>query len=85
MKGLNFGVGARHNDASGVSADINNQAIVPSFTTYDAMVGYNFRLAKRTIRAQFNVKNLSNLKYREGADGYFAPARTYYLSLSTRF
>ena len=85
MKGLNFGLGARHNDESGVSADINNQAIVPSFTVYDAMVGYNFKLAKRTIRAQFNVKNLTNLKYREGADGYFGPARTYYLSLSTRF
>jgi iron complex outermembrane receptor protein len=85
LKGLVMGFGLRHNDASGVSADINNQAIVPSFTVYDAMLGYTFNVGEHAVKAQFNVKNLTDLRYREGADGYFAPARTMYLSLSTRF
>jgi outer membrane receptor protein involved in Fe transport len=85
VKGATLAFGIRHNDEAGVSADINNQARVPAFTVYDAMVGYNFKFAKRTIRAQFNVKNLTNLKYREGDEGFFAPLRTYYFSVSTRF
>jgi len=49
------------------------------------MVAYKFKLVGHEMRAQLNVKNLFDKRYREGADGYFAPARTINLSLAMKF
>lgn len=49
------------------------------------MAAYRFRAFKRDLRGQFNVKNLTDRLYREGADGFFGQARTWYLSVATRF
>ena len=35
--------------------------------------------------AKLNIKNLADKRYREGSEGYFAPARTIYLSVATKF
>jgi len=48
------------------------------------MVAYKFKLVGHEMRAQLNVKPLRQ-RYREGADGYFAPARTISLSLAMKF
>ena len=60
------------------------QVALPSFTVFNAMVSYRLRFGDRDYRAQFNVKNLFDKRYREGADGYFAPSRAIYLSLATK-
>jgi outer membrane receptor protein involved in Fe transport len=59
--------------------------MIPAFTVYDAMVSYKFKAFDRDLKAQLNVKNLTDELYREGSDGYFGQARTFYLSFSTRF
>lgn len=84
LKGLTFGAGIRHNDSTNLSQDPNNAVQIPSFTVYDAMISYKFKAFNREVKSQFNVKNLTDELYREGADGYFGQARTFYLSLSTR-
>lgn len=85
VKGLTLGFGLQHNDGTNLSQDPNIRVWLPSFTTYNAMASYNLRLGDRNVKAQLNVKNLTDERYREGADGYFAPARTIYFSLSTRY
>ncbi|MGH7945310.1 MAG: TonB-dependent receptor domain-containing protein, partial [Opitutaceae bacterium] len=84
VKGLTFGFGVRHHDDANLSPDPNNIVRIPSFTVWDAMAAYRFRAFKHDTRVQFNVKNLTDELHREGADGFFGQARTYYLSLSTR-
>ena len=65
---------------------ISRRAVtLPSFTVYDAMVAYKFTAFGRDLKAQLNVKNLTDELYREGSDGYFGQVRTWYLSLATRF
>lgn len=85
LKGLSVGFGLQHNDGCNLSQDPNNQVWLPAFTTYNAMASYKLRMAGRDIRAQLNVKNLTDKRYREGSEGFFAPARAIYLSLSNRF
>jgi iron complex outermembrane receptor protein len=85
LKGAGFGLGVRHNDGTNLSSNVQTNVWLPSFTVYDAMASYSFRAVGRDFRAQFNVKNLTNERYREGSDGYFGQARTYYLSVATRF
>jgi iron complex outermembrane receptor protein len=85
MKGAGFGLGVRHNDGTNLSSNVQTDVWLPAFTVYDAMASYNFRAGGRDFRAQLNVKNLTNERYREGSDGFFGQTRTYYLSLSTRF
>lgn len=84
-RGLTLGFGIRHNDATNLSQNPNIAVQLPAFTVYDAMVSYPLKLAKRDVRLQLNVKNLTNERYREGSDGYFGQARTIYLSAATRF
>lgn len=85
LKGLSVGLGLQHNDGTNLSQDPNMQVWLPAFTTYNAMASYNLKLGGRDVKAQLNVKNLTDERYREGSEGYFAPARSIYLSLSTRF
>jgi iron complex outermembrane recepter protein len=85
LNGWTFGFGGRHNDAARISSDPINVVVAPAFTVFDAMAAYTFRIANRDVRAQLNVKNLTDKTYREGADGYFGEARRVYLSFSTRF
>jgi iron complex outermembrane receptor protein len=85
LKGLSVGLGLQHNDGTNLSQDPNMQVWLPAFTSYNAMVSYNLKLGGRDVKAQLNVKNLTDERYREGSEGYFAPARSIYLSLSTRF
>ncbi|MBL9201697.1 MAG: TonB-dependent receptor [Opitutaceae bacterium] len=82
----NFAVagGLQHNDATNLSQDPQIQVTLPSFTVFNLMLSYRFKVGERDYRAQLNVKNLFDKRYREGADGYFAPARTFYLGISTR-
>jgi hypothetical protein len=54
----------------------------PGFTVYDAMLGYNFRAAGHDIRAQFLVRNFTNLIYRDDG-GVFGDPRTWVVSLTT--
>jgi iron complex outermembrane recepter protein len=84
LKNLAIGAGLQHNDAANLSQNPQIQVTLPSFTVYNVMASYKFAVGGRDYRAQLNVKNLFDKRYREGADGYFAPARTFYLSLSTR-
>ncbi|HEY8996075.1 MAG TPA: TonB-dependent receptor [Lacunisphaera sp.] len=85
LKGLSVGLGLQHNDGTNLSQDPNMQVWLPAFTTYNAMVSYNLKLSGREVKAQLNIKNLTDERYREGSEGYFAPARAIYLSFSTRF
>lgn len=85
LKNFTVGFGVRHNDATNLSQNPNNVVVIPAFTVADGMLAYKFKVSGREMKAQVNVKNLTNEKYREGADGYFGALRTYYLSLSTRF
>lgn len=84
LKHLAIAGGLQHNDATNLSQDPQIQVTLPSFTVYNLMLSYRFKAAARDYRAQLNVKNLFDKRYREGADGYFAPARTFYLGISTR-
>jgi outer membrane receptor protein involved in Fe transport len=84
LKNFSLGAGLQHNDATNLSQDPQVQVTLPSFTAFNAMASYRFRVGDRDLKAQFNIKNLADRRYREGADGYFAPARTFYLSLATR-
>jgi outer membrane receptor protein involved in Fe transport len=84
LNGFVVGLGGRHNDAARISSDPINVVRNPSFTVFDAMVAYRLRVQNRDFRAQLNVKNLTDKRYREGADGFFGEARNIYLSLSTR-
>jgi iron complex outermembrane receptor protein len=85
LKGLTLGFGLQHNDGTNLSQDPNTRVWLPAFTVYNAMASYNLQIAGRTVKAQLNVKNLTNKLYREGVDGYFAPTRAIYLSFGSRF
>jgi iron complex outermembrane receptor protein len=85
LKGLMIGGGLQHNDATNLSQDPQIQVKLPSFTVFNAMVSYKLKFVGRDAKLQLNVKNIADKRYREGADGYFAPSRTIYLSLGTRF
>lgn len=85
LKNLAIGGGLQHNDATNLSQDPNVRVTLPSFTVFNAMLSYRLKLGERDSKLQLNVKNVADKRYREGADGYFAPARTIYLSLATRF
>lgn len=85
LKNFSLGVGLQHNDGCTLSQDPTIVVWIPAFTSYNAMASYKFKFGHRDIRAQLNVKNLTDKRYREGADGYFAPSRSIYLSLATRF
>lgn len=84
-KGLAIGAGLRHSDAARMSGDPQNIIEIPSFTVFDLMISKRFVLAGRNVKAQLNVKNLTDKLYREGSDGFFAPKRGFFLSLGTRF
>jgi outer membrane receptor protein involved in Fe transport len=86
LKGLILGGGFHYNARTIVGGGNFNysQFYTPSFTVYDAMIGYPFKAFGHTIKAQFLVKNLSNLIYRD-AGGSFGNPRTFILSASTRF
>lgn len=85
LKNFAIGGGLQHNDATNLSQNPQIQVTLPAFTVYNAMLSYKFKAGGRDYRTQLNVKNVFDKRYREGADGYFAPARTIYLSLGTRF
>lgn len=85
MKGLTVGFGVRSNEATNLSDDPNNAVVLPSFTVYDAMLAYPIKIAERNVRLQLNIKNVTDELYREGSDGFFGQARTFFLSASTRF
>jgi len=84
-KGMAIGAGFRHSDAARMSGDRQNIIEIPSFTVFDLMISKRFVLAGRNVKAQLNVKNLTDKLYREGSDGFFAPKRGFFLSLGTRF
>ena len=85
LKNFSVGAGLQHNDATNLSQDPNIQVTLPAFTVFNAMASYSFKVGSHDVKAQFNVKNVADKRYREGADGYFAPARSMYLSLATKF
>jgi len=85
LKNLSIGAGLQHNDGTNLSQDPQIQVKLPSFTVYNGMISYKIKLGQSDAKLQLNVKNITDKRYREGADGYFAPARTIYLSLSSRF
>ena len=85
LKNFSVGAGLQHNDGATLSQDPTIQVWIPAFTTYNAMAAYKFKIAGHDVRAQLNLKNATDKRYREGAEGYFAPARSIYLSLATRF
>lgn len=84
LKNFAIAGGLQHNDATNLSQDPQIQVTLPGFTVYNAMLSYRFKVAEREYRTQLNVKNVFDKRYREGADGFMAPARNFYLSFSTR-
>lgn len=86
LKGLVLGGGFHSNSRTIVAGGNFNYSTfyTPSFTVYDAMVGYNFKAFGHAIKSQLLVKNLSNLTYRDSG-GAFGNPRTFMLSASTRF
>lgn len=84
MKGLTVGLGGRWSEAARMNPDPERPMVIPAFAVVDAMAAYNFKVGERTVRAQFNVKNLTDKVYREGNLGMFAPPRSFMLSFSTR-
>lgn len=85
LKNVTLAFGVRHNDAAAASSDPQVAVTVPSFTVYDAMVGYSLKLLGRDTNFQINVKNLTDKLYREGGDGFFGRKRDIIFSLQTRF
>ena len=85
LEGLTVGLGGRYSAAARMSGDPQRTMIVPSFVVIDAMLAYNLTLFEREVRAQLNVRNLTDKAYREGPDAMFAPSRSFVLSFSTRF
>src|SRR5690606_3569138 len=85
LDGLTVGLGGRYSAAARMSGDPQRTMIVPSFVVLDAMAAYDLHIAGREIRAQLNVRNLTDKDYREGPDAMFGPARSIMLSFSTRF
>ncbi len=84
LKNLGVAAGLQHNASTNLSQDPQIQVTLPSFTVYNVMLSYRFKVGDRDYRTQLNVKNLFDKRYREGSDGYFGPARTFHLSVSTR-
>ncbi|HTO02299.1 MAG TPA: TonB-dependent receptor, partial [Opitutus sp.] len=84
LDGLTVGLGGRWSEAARMSPNPDRVMIIPEFTVIDAMLAYNFKVAGRDVRAQLNVKNLTDKVYREGNLGMFAAPRSIMLSFSTR-
>ena len=75
---MNYTAGAR------ISGDPNIALRTEPYTVFDFMIARDLRFFNRTIKAQFNVKNLADKEYRTGSLGMFAPERSLLLTLSTR-
>ncbi len=86
LKGLILGGGFHYNSAAPVGGTFDqSQLLVPAFTVFDALVGYNTKLFNRPMEFRLNVKNLGDKIYRDGAGGFYNNTRSVFLSMSTRF
>ena len=86
LKGLILGGGLHSNSAAPVGGTFDqSQVFVPAFAVFDALVGYNTTLFKRPTEFRFNIKNISDKIYRDGAGGFYNNQRQFILSASTRF
>ncbi len=83
-KGLSIGVGVRHVSQVDTLLDPNFNLKNDPYTETNASIGYGFKLGRRPVTVQLNVKNLLDQTY---LDGNFTPAdpRTYFLTLGTKF
>jgi outer membrane receptor protein involved in Fe transport len=85
-KGLILGGGFHHNSAAPVGGTFDqSQLLVPAFTVFDALVGYQAKVFGRPIEFRLNAKNIFNKIYRDGAGGFFNNPVSVFLSASTRF
>lgn len=86
LKGVIIGGGVHHNADTIVTGGNFNYSTfyTKGFTVFDALVGYSFPAFGRPIKATLNIKNLSNVTYRD-AGGAFGFPRTVMLTVSTRF
>lgn len=84
LAGVILGGGVRYNASASLGGSFNNSTvIIPAFTVWDGLVGYNAKILKRDVQFRLNVKNLFDKKYRDA--GVWGQARTVILSASTRF
>lgn len=85
LKDVVVGLGGQYVAAARMTGNPNNSIVLPSYVTFDFMASHTFNWFDRNVKAQLNVKNLTNKDYRAGSVGHFAPERNITLSLSTRF
>lgn len=86
LKGLILGGGFHYNSAAPVGGTFDQaQLLVPGFTVFDALVGYNTKLFNRPMEVRLNIKNLGDKIYRDGAGGFYNNPRSVFISASTRF
>lgn len=84
LKGAFIGGGARYNSEADTiilsSFDLKNE----SFLTFDAVLGYETKIADRPVRLQVNLRNLTDEDYH---DGKWIPADPFsaYFTLEARF
>jgi iron complex outermembrane receptor protein len=85
LKGLILGGGFNHNSPTIIGGGNVNYVgfYTPAFTVWSGMIGYDFVVAKHSIKAQLLVKNFTNLIYRDSG-GVFGDPRTWVVSFTTR-
>ncbi|MDD5033687.1 MAG: TonB-dependent receptor [Methylococcaceae bacterium] len=66
LKGLSFGTGARI--VSQRQGDVQNDFQLPGYVTWNAMMGYKYKLGDSTLTAQLNAYNLLDKRYYAGTD-----------------
>lgn len=82
--GLRYSAEARvTTDQIGINA--NNVVRRPGYVVWDGTVGYRFKAAGHSFTASLDVKNLTDLEYRDGIDGGWAAPRRIFLSVGTKF
>src|SRR5262249_51967128 len=82
LKNLTVVAGLTHVDATAAQyiqyiLQWNN----PSYTTYDMMLGYNYKLWGKTSRAWISVQNLTNHIYLQGLNNEWAPPRKIFFNV----
>jgi len=68
LKAFTIGAGVQHNDGHQPLPGSHDSSHPSLLHAFNAMVAYKFKLVGHEMRAQLNVKNLFDKRYREGAD-----------------
>jgi len=86
IKGLILGGGLHYQSRASYGGDFNHsQLFIPSYTVFDALVGYDTKVFNHPLQFRINAKNIFNKIYRDGAGGLFGGDRSFIATVSARF